>query len=82
MSIFTDIWNSTQESGAVGLSPDAPSGYPLGSHYQVVLVKDLNGVPAGTVFGEYCSYYSANLAASDSEFADYLAIHDLRQGKI
>lgn len=67
MSIFTDIWNSTQESGR---------------NYRVVLAKDFNGVPAGTIFGEYCSYYSANLAASDNEFADYLAIHDLRQGKI
>lgn len=74
MSIFTDIsglaqnvQDFTQESGR---------------HYQVVLAKDFNGVQAGTVFGEYCSYYSANLAAEDSEFADYLAIHDLRQGKM
>lgn len=46
--------------------------------YQVVLSKEVDGVPAGTVFGKYFSYYSAFMAAEDSPFSDALEIHDLR----
>ena len=52
------------------------------NQYQIVLSKDVDGVPAGTVFGEYFSYYSAVMAAEDSPFSDALAICDLRQCEI
>jgi hypothetical protein len=48
------------------------------NQYQVVLSKEVDGVPAGTVFGEYFSYYSAVMAAEDSPFSDSLDICDLR----